>query len=251
MVTGTTAQQAAALTPRRARQTSLHVNSRDSDPIKLNGVRVTFNLISVLTEIKDFDKFLSMELSQSSQKFILHWGEMGTRWGVNRTVAQIHALLYLTGKALPADEIADTLGVARSNVSNSIRELQAWNLVKLTHVMGDRRDHFAVSTDIWELSRTVVRERQEREITPTIAVLRELLAHPEIMVDGPEQANRIREMLAFLETWSDEMLRLDTETLTKVLKLGAKIQKLIRGDAAAAEPQPVQQAKALGAMIGP
>lgn len=174
-----------------------------------------------------------MDLSQTSQKFILHWGEMGTRWGVNRTVAQIHALLYLTGKPLPADEIADTLGVARSNVSNSIRELQAWNLAKMVHVMGDRRDHFEASTDIWELSRTVVRERKEREILPTIEMLRELLNHPEIMLDGLERAQRMREMLTMLETmmvWSDEMLRLDTATLTKVLKLGAKIQKLIRGD---------------------
>ncbi len=176
-----------------------------------------------------------MQLSDTSQKFILHWGEMGTRWGVNRTVAQIHALLYLTGKPLPADEIADTLGVARSNVSNSIRELQAWNLARLIHVMGDRRDHFEASTDIWELSRTVVRERQERELTPTIEMLRNLLNHPDVMLDGPERAARMRDMLAMLETltvWSNEMLRLDTATLTKVLKLGAKIQKLIRGDAA-------------------
>jgi DNA-binding transcriptional regulator GbsR (MarR family) len=182
-----------------------------------------------------------MQLSQTSQKFILHWGEMGTRWGVNRTVAQIHALLYLSGKPLPADEIADTLGVARSNVSNSISELKAWNLVKLVHVMGDRRDHFEASTDIWELSRTVIRERKEREIMPTINMLRELLNHPEIMLDGVERANRVREMLTMLETmtvWSDEMLRLDTETLTKVLKLGAKIQKLIRGDVLGAVTSP-------------
>jgi DNA-binding transcriptional regulator GbsR (MarR family) len=184
-----------------------------------------------------------MQLSQTSQKFILHWGEMGTRWGVNRTVAQIHALLYLTGKPLPADEIADTLSVARSNVSNSISELKAWNLVKLVHVMGDRRDHFEASTDIWELSRTVIRERKEREIMPTIDMLRELLNHPEIMLDGLERANRVREMLTMLETmtvWSDEMLRLDTETLTKVLKLGAKIQKLIRGDLLGSSTSPAQ-----------
>ena len=207
-----------------------------------------------------------MQLSQSSQKFILHWGEMGTRWGVNRTVAQIHALLYLTGKPVPADEIADTLGVARSNVSNSINELKAWNLVKLVHVMGDRRDHFEASTDIWELTRTIVRERKEREITPTIEMLRELLNHPEIMLDGLERANRVREMLTMLETmtvWSDEMLRLDTETLTKVLKLGAKIQKLIRGDGGAERPANAKQTpdkamtdmhtdmQAMGAVIGP
>jgi len=182
-----------------------------------------------------------MELSATSQKFILHWGEMGTRWGVNRTVAQIHALLYLSGKPLPADEIAETLAVARSNVSNSIRELQAWNLVKMVHVLGDRRDHFEVSTDIWELTRTIVRERKEREIAPTIDVLNELLNSPELMVDGLDRAARIKEMLVMLESlsaWSDEMLRLDTETLTKVLKLGAKIQKLIRGQPAMPADQP-------------
>ena len=162
--------------------------------------------------------------------------------------------------------LADTLGVARSNVSNSINELKAWNLVKLVHVMGDRRDHFEASTDIWELTRTIVRERKEREITPTIEMLRELLNHPEIMLDGLERANRVREMLAMLETmtvWSDEMLRLDTETLTKVLKLGAKIQKLIRGDGGAERPANAKQTpdkamtdmhtdmQAMGAVIGP
>jgi DNA-binding transcriptional regulator GbsR (MarR family) len=193
-----------------------------------------------------------MELSATSQKFILHWGEMGTRWGVNRTVAQIHALLYLSGKPLPADEIAETLAVARSNVSNSIRELQAWNLVKMVHVLGDRRDHFEASTDIWELTRTVVRERKEREIAPTIDVLKELLNSPELMVDGLDRAARIKEMLVMLESlsaWSDEMLRLDTETLTKVLKLGAKIQKLIRGQSAAGtDTAPVND---VGAVMGP
>src|SRR5262249_10220147 len=134
-----------------------------------------------------------MELSSTSQKFILHWGEMGARWGVNRTVAQIHALLYLHGKPLPADEIAETLNVARSNVSNSLRELQSWNLVKVVHLMGDRRDHFETSTDIWELTRTIVRERQQREIAPTVALLKDLLGDPELMLDGLERAARIKE----------------------------------------------------------
>jgi DNA-binding transcriptional regulator GbsR (MarR family) len=195
-----------------------------------------------------------MELSSTSSKFILHWGEMGARWGVNRTVAQIHALLYLAGKPVPADEIAETLAVARSNVSNSLRELQAWNLVKMVHVLGDRRDHFETSTDIWELSRTIVRERKEREIDPTVAMLNDLLASPELMVDGVDRAARIKEMLTMLQAlsaWSDEMLRLDTETLTKVLKLGAKVQKLIRGEPA--EPVDPAQAKvnAMGALTGP
>lgn len=174
-----------------------------------------------------------MELSPTLSRFVLHWGEMGTRWGVNRTVAQIHALLYITGRPMHAEEIADTLGVARSNVSTSIRELQGWNLVKLVHLAGDRRDHFETATHVWELLRTIVRERQRREIAPTIEVLRELLADPAISKEAADAKLRIRETLELLETltaWSDEMLRLDTETLTKVLKLGAKIKKLIGGD---------------------
>jgi DNA-binding transcriptional regulator GbsR (MarR family) len=195
-----------------------------------------------------------MELSATSEKFILHWGEMGTRWGVNRTVAQIHALLYLVGKPLPADEIAETLNVARSNVSNSIRELQSWNLVKLVHVMGDRRDHFEAGTDIWELARTVVRERKAREIAPTMQMLDALLNDPELMIDGVDRAKRIQDMLAMLRTltaWSDEMLRLDTETLAKVLHLGAKVQKLIRGEAVdTAKPDP-RGFESVGNLMGP
>lgn len=193
-----------------------------------------------------------MDLSAASQRFILHWGEMGSRWGVNRTVAQIHALLYLVGKPMPADEIAEVLDVARSNVSTSLRELQSWNLVRLVHVLGDRRDHFEAGTDIWELARTVVRERKAREIAPTITVLKELLASPELMLDGVDRAARIQETLALLEAlsaWSDEMLRLDTETLAHILKLGARIQKLIRAPGADA-PAPAPE-NALGAIPGP
>ena len=178
-----------------------------------------------------------MDLSPTLSRFVLHWGEMGTRWGVNRTVSQIHALLYITGRPMHAEEIADTLGVARSNVSTSIRELQGWNLVKLVHLSGDRRDHFETSTQVWELLRTVVRERQRREIAPTIEVLRELLADPALSKDPAAARTRMRETLELLETltaWSDEMLRLDTATLTRVLKLGAKIKKLL-GDAPEAE----------------
>ena len=171
-----------------------------------------------------------MDLSPTLSRFVLHWGEMGTRWGVNRTVAQIHALLYISGRPMHAEEIADTLAVARSNVSTSIRELQGWNLVKLVHLAGDRRDHFETSTDVWDLLRTIVRERQRREIAPTIEVLRELLADPAISKDPAEAKVRMRETLELLDTltaWSDEMLRLDTDTLTKVLKLGARIKKLL------------------------
>ncbi|KQU73495.1 MULTISPECIES: GbsR/MarR family transcriptional regulator [unclassified Rhizobacter] len=186
-----------------------------------------------------------MNLSPTLSRFVLHWGEMGTRWGVNRTVAQIHALLFITGRPMHAEEIADTLDVARSNVSNSLRELQGWNLIKLTHLAGDRRDHFETSTQVWELLRTVVRERQRREIAPTIEVLNELLADPALSRDPAEARLRIREtqeLLVTLTAWSDEMLKLDTDTLTKVLKLGAKIKKLLGRDSAAAtdEVNPVQ-----------
>ena len=177
-----------------------------------------------------------MDLSPPLSRFVVHWGEMGTRWGVNRTVAQIHALLYITGRPMHAEEIADTLGVARSNVSNSIRELQGWNLAKLTHLPGDRRDHFETSLHAWELLRTIVRERQRREIAPTIEVLTELLADPAINRESAEAKVRLRDTLELLQTltaWSDEMLKLDTSTLTKVLKLGAKIKKLLGRDAAA------------------
>ncbi|HEX6707007.1 MAG TPA: GbsR/MarR family transcriptional regulator [Albitalea sp.] len=178
-----------------------------------------------------------MDLSPTLSRFVLHWGEMGTRWGVNRTVAQIHALLYVTGRPMHAEEIADTLGVARSNVSTSIRELQGWNLVRLVHLAGDRRDHFETATEVWELLRTIVRERQRREIEPTIEVLRQLLADPAINKDPAEAKRRLRETLELLDTltvWTDEMLKLDTDTLTKVLKLGAKIKKLLGTDGARA-----------------
>ena len=171
-----------------------------------------------------------MELSPTLTRFVLHWGEMGTRWGVNRSVAQIHALLYITGRPMHAEEIAETLHVARSNVSISLRELQGWNLVRLVHLAGDRRDHFETVTDVWELLRTIVRERQRREIAPTMQVLRELLADPALAKDPAAALLRMRETLELLDTltaWSDEMLRLDTGTLTQVLKLGAKVKKLL------------------------
>src|SRR5438270_8528562 len=117
-----------------------------------------------------------MGLSPTAKKFILHWGEMSTRWGINRTVAQIHALLYISPKPLNAEEIADTLSVARSNVSTSLRELQGWGIVKVVHVLGDRRDHFESMKDVWEMFRIVLDERKRRETDPTLALLRECVA---------------------------------------------------------------------------
>src|ERR1700757_810941 len=110
-------------------------------------------------------------LTPVAQKFILHWGEMGTKWGINRTVAQVHALLFLSPKPVPADEIAETLSVARSNVSTSLRELQSWGIVRVVHVLGDRRDHFESIKDVWEIFRTVAEERKGRGVFTTLRVV--------------------------------------------------------------------------------
>ena len=172
-----------------------------------------------------------MELTPIAERFILHWGEMGSRWGVNRTVAQIHALLYLLGRPIAADEIADTLGVARSNVSTSLKELQSWRLAKVVHVMGDRRDHFETSTDIWELFKLIVEGRRQREIDPTLTVLKDSLDSPEMAQESRATEQRIRDTLQFLETlttWSDEMLRMKPETLMKTLGMGAKLSRTMR-----------------------
>jgi DNA-binding transcriptional regulator GbsR (MarR family) len=172
-----------------------------------------------------------MELTPIAERFILHWGEMGSRWGVNRTVAQIHALLYLSDRPLAADDIADTLGVARSNVSTSLKELQSWRLARVVHKLGDRRDHFETSKDVWELFKLIVEGRRQREIDPTLTMLRDSLTSPEIDNESDETAQRLRDTLQFLETlttWSDEMLRLKPETLMKALGVGAKISRTVR-----------------------
>jgi DNA-binding transcriptional regulator GbsR (MarR family) len=171
-------------------------------------------------------------LTPISQRFVLHWGEMGTRWGVNRTVAQIHALLFVAARPMHADEMVQTLGVARSNVSTSLRELQNWSLVRVVHLLGDRRDHFETTGDVWELFRIVVSERKAREFEPTIPVLRDFLSHPDIAREPAASRQRIQETLTLMTTlsaWGDEMLRLPPDTLMKIMKLGARIQNLVRG----------------------
>ena len=120
------------------------------------------------------------QLTPVAEKFILHWGEMGTRWGINRTVAQVHALLFISPKPLNAEQIALLLGVARSNVSTSLRELQSWEIVRVVHVMGDRRDHFESIKDVWDLFRQVLDERKRREIDPTVSLLKDCVAQAEV-----------------------------------------------------------------------
>jgi DNA-binding transcriptional regulator GbsR (MarR family) len=172
-----------------------------------------------------------MELTDIGRRFIVHWGEMGTSWGVNRSVAQIHALLFFHGQPLHAEEIADTLAIARSNVSNSLKELLNWDLIRVTQVLGDRRDYYETSGDVWELFRTIVRERKEREFDPTVRLLRELGADPNLAAESPAAQDRLRTTLEFMQTlgaWSDEMLRLSPSTLEKILKLGAQVQRFVR-----------------------
>ncbi|GGZ03143.1 GbsR/MarR family transcriptional regulator [Pseudoduganella plicata] len=172
-----------------------------------------------------------MTLSPTEQKYILHWGEMGTRWGVNRTVAQIHALLFLSNAPLNAEQIVEALGVARSNVSNSLKELQSWRLVKVAHVLGDRRDHFVALQDVWEIFRTIVEERKRREIDPTLTVLRQCAIEAEGDA-GMEDATRQRmaqvlELLEMLTDSYDDYKHLPPATLKRFLAMGGKVAKLL------------------------
>ena len=142
-----------------------------------------------------------MKLSPVKEKFVLHWGEMGTRWGISRSVAQIHALLHVSGKPLPADEIADTLSIARSNVSMCMKELQGWGIVRTVHVLNDRRDHFETIKSVWDMFLIILDERKRREIDPTVQLLRECVEAAEESGSKIEQ-ERMQEMLTFFETMS-------------------------------------------------
>lgn len=169
---------------------------------------------------------LTDAVGATGTRFVLHWGEMGTRWGVSRTVAQLHALLFLLGRPMHAEEMAEILQVARSNISNSIRELQNWDLVRVVHLAGDRRDHFETAQDPWELMRILVRERKEREFDPTLAFLRGCVESREFAREDAQVQKRLRETLALMEgasAWSNEMLELETGVLKKLLKLGARV----------------------------
>jgi DNA-binding transcriptional regulator GbsR (MarR family) len=173
-----------------------------------------------------------MNLSPAVQKYVLHWGEMGTRWGTNRTVAQIQALLYLSPKPLHADEIVDLLSVARSNVSTSIRELQSYGLVKMTHILGDRRDYFeSLGDDVWELFRVIIAQRKQRELNPTLSMLKKCAMEVEKEKQTDKVTKeRITNMLNFFETisdWYEQIQEIPTPTLQKIMKLGRRITKVI------------------------
>jgi DNA-binding transcriptional regulator GbsR (MarR family) len=170
-------------------------------------------------------------LTPVQQQFILHWGEMGVRWGINRTMAQIHALLYLSPSPLHAEAIAGTLGVARSNVSNSLRELQNWGIVKIVHVMGDRRDHFETMKDVWEMFRQVLDERKKREIDPTVKMLRECAEQSARDKDRAthERLVAMRDFFETMSTWYEQIDQLPTPAVIKFVKLGGKVGKWVGG----------------------
>jgi DNA-binding transcriptional regulator GbsR (MarR family) len=178
---------------------------------------------SVMTEIT----VESPQLAPAVERFILHWGDMGNQWGVNRSVAQIHALLYLSERPRTAEDIADTLGMARSNVSNSLKELIGWKLIRRVPVLGDRRDHFEAETDLFEMVTRIAQGRKEREIDPAAAALRACMADakgdPKV---GAVALARLAEMQNFIETlnrWYDQMLGVPPAKIMSLINMGAKV----------------------------
>jgi DNA-binding transcriptional regulator GbsR (MarR family) len=167
------------------------------------------------------------------ERFVLHWGEMGTRWGVNRSVSQIHALLYVSERPLTAEQIADTLSLARSNVSTSLKELQGWELIRRVHVMGDRRDYFTAETDLWEMLVRISSGRKEREIDPALSVLRACAAEAEKDANVPPVARRrlaeMRDFMAALDAWYEQMRRIPQPKLAALMRMGAAIARFASG----------------------
>ena len=169
-----------------------------------------------------------MTLTALQQEFILHFGEMGSRWGINRTVGQIYALLFLSPQPLNADTITEALGISRSNTSMGLKELQSWNLVRLRHLTGDRRDYFTTPDDLWEIVRTLVAERKKREIDPTLTKLRELEMQSPAGDDYADaRISELRELIEMMTGFYEEMEKIETERLVKLMTFGGKIAGLI------------------------
>ena len=171
-----------------------------------------------------------MTLTPSTQTFIMHFGEMGSRWGMNRTVSQIYALLMVSQEPLNADQIVEALGISRSNVSMGLKELQSWNLLRQHNVPGDRKDYYGTPDDIWEVTRTLIEERRKREIDPTLSMLRNLLMKPPVD-DAEEYAHQqfaeIHDMIELVTGWSNDMQRLSSDSLAQLMKLGAGVSKVL------------------------
>ena len=172
-----------------------------------------------------------VELNEARKRFVLHWGEMGTRWGINRTVAQVHALLHITSTPLTAEEITETLSVARSNVSTSIRELQVWGLVRPVHVLGDRRQHYETIKDVWEMFRIIIDQRKRREIDPTLDVLRQCIA--DVRKGSTEDAYTAERLQEIYEFFSDvealytDIRKFPVPALRGLVRARGKVRKLL------------------------
>ncbi len=169
-------------------------------------------------------------LSPLVRSFVAHFGEMGSRWGINRTVGQIYALIYVSDKPIHADDLAEALEFSRSNVSMGLKELQAWRLVQLRHLPGDRREYFEAPADAWDVFRTLAEERRRREIEPTLSMLRNaLLEEVSTPEDRHAQARMkgMHDLIELMTTWFDDVQRLDATTLSQLMKMGAKVQRLL------------------------
>jgi DNA-binding transcriptional regulator GbsR (MarR family) len=172
-----------------------------------------------------------MNLAPLTQRFVLHFGEMGSRWGINRTVGQIYALLYVSPRALNADDIGEALAFSRSNVSMGLKELQSWNLVRLQHLPNDRREYFQAPEDVWAIFRTLAEERRKREIDPTLSMLRDALMAKPANADDIHAQQRMKEMYELIELmteWLVDVQKMDSSTLASLMKMGAQVQKLLR-----------------------
>jgi DNA-binding transcriptional regulator GbsR (MarR family) len=169
-------------------------------------------------------------MSPLVRSFVAHFGEMGSRWGINRTVGQIYALVYVARRPLNADDIAEALEFSRSNVSMGLKELQAWRLLRLRHLPGDRREYFEAPGDAWETFRTLAEERRRREIEPTLSMLRNaLLETPTTDEDrvAQERMRGMHDLIELMTRWFDDVQRMDSQTLAQLMKMGSKVQKLL------------------------
>ncbi len=169
-------------------------------------------------------------LSPLIQNFVLHFGEMGSRWGINRTVGQIYALLYVSDRPLNADEIAEALDFSRSNVSMGLKELESWRLTRLQHLPGDRREYFSAPEDIWAIFKTLAEERKKREVDPTLTMLRGAVIE-NVSSDSDKFAQQrmkaMHDLIELVSGWFTDVHRLDQDTLVQLMKLGSKVQKLL------------------------
>ena len=171
-----------------------------------------------------------MDVSPLAQRFVSHFGEMGSRWGINRTVGQIYALLFVSPRALNADEITAALSVSRSNVSMGLKELESWRLVRLEHLPGDRREYYRAPDDVWAIFRTLAEERRKREVDPTLSMLRDALLDAPASADEAHAQRRMREMHDLIELvtgWFDDVQRLDADTLKQLMRMGTRVQKVL------------------------